>query len=438
MQVGTASSPDHQFGDQAHNLITHARSTREYDQAILQESDSIRISRVLCIFCMAYVHVHLLDQPAFESTWYFSSTRTLLADLFGRSSVPLLSMISGVLLVGVVRKRSLLKVAQGRARGLLVPMVVWNLIGLALAILTARGLPQSPLNAVLALTGPAHYVHLTFLRDVFVVSLGTPLYVLLAKRVPALFLLGAVVLTSVIDLKPLILRDQIFLYYVVGVYIGVYRFTLSNFRSLAKTTHIAMGCLVISALITQYAPQLARVYYHSVFEDLVRRPICALWFWLVARQLARNLEVRQVVRQHLEPAIFLMFLSHATVIHVVGSLYARFVPPHAISYFGVWLFLPPACLLVAVVGNKVLSRLPPIVSLVLTGQSPTSKPTHKAVTQDAIGAPPIRPPQPHLRPARPASPIVEVSTGLVAGALGILTRKPPSTHPRPHDSGVRS
>jgi hypothetical protein len=345
---------------------------------------------------MAYVHVHVIKVAGLESTWYFSNTRTLLVELFGRSSVPLLSMISGALLVGVARKRSWLKIMQGRARGLLLPMVTWNLIGLTLALLTAKHAPSSPWNAVFAFTDRAQYTHLTFLRDVFVVSLGTPLFVLLAKRSPLLFLGGSVILISFIDLKPLVLRDQIFLYYLVGVYIGVYRFQFFKFRWVVPLTHFAMATLVISALLGQYVPVVERVYYHPVFEDLVRRPVCALWFWLVAQTLVRHDTIRAVVRQHLEPAIFLMFLSHATVIHFVGSIYARWVPRHGLTYFGVWLLLPFICLLAAVFMTKLLGHLPAPISLLFTGQ------TRKAPASPNIGPQPrVAFPRPSPRLTRP-------------------------------------
>ncbi len=368
------------------------------------------MSRVLCIVCMAYVHVHLLKNVEFESTWYFSNTRTLLADLFGRSSVPLLSMISGALLVGVARKRSWLQIMNGRARGLLVPMVVWNLVGVTLALLTARQV-SDPWNAIFPFTGQAQYTHLTFLRDVFVVSLGTPLFVLLAKRSPALFFVGCVLLTTVTDLKPIVLRDQIFLYYVVGVYVGVYQVQLLRLRSMVTAAHIAMTTLVVSALASQYVPALGRLYYHPVFEDLVRRPVCALWFWFVAQGLARHDTVVAVVRRHLEPAIFLMFLSHATVIVVVGSVYARWLPHTGLTYFGVWLLLPPVCLLAAVIMNKVLARLPAPVSLLLTGQPPTSRPSSDTESQAGAGFP--RPPARLPRPTQSRSRFPRLIAALV-------------------------
>ncbi len=347
------------------------RTAHEYDISLERSSETIRTCRVLCIFCMVYVHVHLFEHAAFQNTPYFLVTRSLFVELFGRSSVPLLSVISGALMVGVIRRRPLTKVLRGRARTLLLPLATWNLIGIAASVAVGHELHVDYLNALIALKGKAFLEPLTFLRDIFVVSTVTPVVIHLSRRFPWLLLMGTVALTHSIELSPIVLRNQILLYYVVGVYVGVYRVEdRVKPRSLAIFAGISIGFLSALAIALPFAPGLSELYHAQLFENLIRRPICALSFWFAATSISRVNPLRRLIHEYLEPAIFLMFLSHILVIQVLGSAYARWGPKGALSYYLAWLILPPLCLATSVAIRRILDHLPSVLSLLLVGRPP--------------------------------------------------------------------
>src|SRR3546814_1653028 len=69
-----------------------------------------------------------IDQLRAQGTGWQSVPYWTLIELFGRSSVPLLSIISGWLVMASVSKRDYAQFAGGKAKSLLLPMVAWNLI----------------------------------------------------------------------------------------------------------------------------------------------------------------------------------------------------------------------------------------------------------------------------------------------------------------------
>jgi hypothetical protein len=74
-------------------------SENKNDKMSPVSSDAIRIARVLCIVCMAYVHMR---QPNVD----FPIVWAVVVDTLGRASVPLLSVISGYLMVPFFSRRT--------------------------------------------------------------------------------------------------------------------------------------------------------------------------------------------------------------------------------------------------------------------------------------------------------------------------------------------
>ncbi|TDX32631.1 hypothetical protein [Rhodovulum visakhapatnamense] len=131
---------------------------------------------------MSYVHLHVFTRPGAG----FRVVDIILVDTFGRSSVPLLSTLSGYFMVSFFAKRSYVAAALVRARaasadGDLEPC----------RLCPAR-LHLSPRDALLAATDQSKLVYPSFLRDLFVMSPLTPLLVLGFRKAP--WIVGAVIL----------------------------------------------------------------------------------------------------------------------------------------------------------------------------------------------------------------------------------------------------
>ena len=143
------------------------RDLGEYWRSVNSSSDAIKVSRVFCIFFMSYVHLHFFGLDLYGSEIYMA-VRAIIVDVLGRSSVPLLSIISGFLAWGIFQRKRNSDVFKDRARKILVPMILWNSVGVFLLFLKSEA-PQGVelLNGIFALAGPGVYAHLDFLRDIY-------------------------------------------------------------------------------------------------------------------------------------------------------------------------------------------------------------------------------------------------------------------------------
>jgi len=284
-------------------------------------SDGIRVARVLCIVFMSYAHLHFFKLPGAE----FPVIESVVVDTLGRSSIPLLSILSGLLMVGFFSRRGWLAASASRFRSLIVPMMLWNFI--AVAIWGYDSLP----NDVLALTSPSKLIYLAFLRDLFVLSLLTPGLIYLARKMP-IGLFAAVSILNLGDVtSPLVLRPQIAFFYCLGVLIATNPIRVP--KALAVSLAFAFVGLVMAEI---WIPEINS----RLFDNLVRRPITAGTFWIASLWLAER--SRRIVQ--LDNAAFPFFLMHGIIFHAVGALYYRMPELHTVPiYLTVWLITPPIC-----------------------------------------------------------------------------------------------
>ncbi|MEM6292107.1 MAG: acyltransferase family protein [Myxococcota bacterium] len=329
-------------------------------------SDAIRVARVLCIVPMAYVHAPL-DAHLAEGA---APLVAVLRDVLGRSSVMLLSALSGVLMVRVLASRPWPKAMLGRLRTLVVPLVVWNAVALGIWGAMGRPLPANLLNAISAVSDHGMLVALTFLRDLFVVATCTPVLIGLARRLgpwPILLLFAA---GGFVSTKPVVAHSQIMAYYALGVGVGVLR--LEDLPGVSLLRRLMVPALVLLSVASACRPMLGApltVLDTNAFDACVRRPVCAGSFWVLSTWLASRPRVRTVVRRHLEPAIYLMFLSHSLVLFGLAALATRAGFVHAPRYGLLWVAMPGICLGVAVLGRRVLQPLPGWVHGLVIGRS---------------------------------------------------------------------
>ena len=334
---------------------------------ISAHSDTIRVCRVLCILPMAYVHVSLGEARSPVG----AVARSVVRDLLGRSSVLLLSIVSGLLMVRVFASRGWGAAVWGRARGLVVPMVAWNLI--ALAILAALGRPWHGdlLNGLLAVTDHGITRPLTFLRDLFVVSLFTPLFVVVLRRLGLWALVPMVLAGGFVSTKPLVAHSQIVSYFVLGVGFGVLELErLRVVRAAVRVAPWALAALVVLSAARPLAGDALAFMGTNPFDALVRRPICAAGFWALSMRLVRRPDVERTVTRWLEPAIFAMFLSHGAVLQLLRMGVLGLGVRHPGFLLGAWLVLPWVALAVAVVLQRALARGPAALYRVLLGKAP--------------------------------------------------------------------
>lgn len=345
--------------------MVECRSDEGLESLIKGASDTIRVCRVLCIVPVAYVHVSLGG----DVTPFGAALRGVLRDLLGRSSVLLLSIVSGLLMVRVFATRGYAAGVWGRVEGLLVPMVAWNVLAIGLSVLLGRAVSSEGINALLAITDHSATRPLTFLRDLFVVSLLTPLLAVGIRRAGLWLLVPLALVGGFVSTKPILAHSQILSYFAIGVGFGVLR--LERLRIVQWGARVAPWLLLVLAVLSAARPfvDALAVMDRSVFDAMVRRPVCAASFWVLSTRAVRWDGFRRLVVRWLEPAIFAMFLSHSIVLQFLrqGLLSTGVRDPAVL--LAAWVVLPFASLGVAVAGQRAMLRMPNGLYRVFLGKS---------------------------------------------------------------------
>ena len=341
------------------------RTPAEYTSLITGTSDSIRAARIICIFFMTYVHVHLFTDANLQNSPQFQTALSLIREVAGRASVPLLSVVSGFLFVGYLARRSHLKATKDRAKGLLVPIVTWNLVGILLFSILDGVRPWS-LNDFFPFTDHGFQYHLTFLRDLFVVSLLSPLLIRALKYAPLATIASVILITAFEDTWPIILRASILMYFTFGLLFGLYRLEgLNIYKQGRYIVYAAFGAILFHAVIGG-VDSLNK--YFNVTNWIIH-PVSALTFWRISQWVASQSNLMRLVKI-LEPAVFLLYLSHGVTGRIIAGVYAQLDFAHTPwLYTLTWIAIPVLCFIAALIGRFTILRLPPPLSMAVIGKS---------------------------------------------------------------------
>jgi len=346
----------------------------------------MRIARVLCILALVYVHTppyargapaELISADGFYWIW---------RELAGRTSVALLSVFSGFLVVRLGQSESWSAKIRKKVRTLIVPLLLWNLIALAKNFAVSRGQELPALfdlpRLLLAVDGNPALTPMYFLRDVFVCNLLIIPLMFGARR--AALATGLLLFANaVFDVeRGLFLNDAIPLFYFLGLLAGIGvmsadRFPMKAVRGRGQGAIAASVAIALMLLGTAGSYSLAGVgsagEYGQNLSDVVSRLGGALLFWTVADRVRTSRAASEVVG--FEPVIFFVFCSHpislgaawmaAQVAHV------SYATP---SYFLFFVVTPFISLIAGVVGLAVLRRVAPwLLTLLVGGRFPSDE-----------------------------------------------------------------
>ena len=344
-------------------------------------SANIAVARVICICGIVYVHAWTgLDVDGLRAqggSWH-SVLYWALIELLGRSSVPLLSVISGWLVAKSVARRSYGHFIARKAKSLVLPMVLWNLMAVAVILLLARygelrapqpdfGLPL--LNEILHLTAPGEInVQNAFLRDVFICMLAAPLLVRLPSAALALLVCGLLAWAIEGWQLYMLLRPQILLFFVLGILACRTGFETVVDRlpllPLAVVFAVAGAAKCWLSIWGQYHltthPEAVAVL------DNVLRLVAAMFFWRVAGALGRSAAGPLLAR--LDAYTFVLFCSHVLLIWLlgplIGPLFGRFGEPG----YPVFLLAQPVVMLGGAMAiGQVMRKTWPGAAAILSG-----------------------------------------------------------------------
>jgi len=341
-------------------------------------SAAIGVARVVCILGVVYAHAWTGlggDELAAAHDTPQGVLRWLLVEMFGRSAVPLLGMISGWLAAGSVAKRSYAGFLASRAKTILAPMVLWN----ALAVLLVSGAALSGwINApvpvgwrdwtdeLLCLGGPSDInVQMPFLRDLFVCMAIAPLLARLPRG--GLMTVAALALAWTVSgvSFPLLLRPSILAFFAVGM--------LARREGLAARVGglpilgLAVPFVGLALVAAQVeAAGVALPVWAAGGLDMALRFAAGAFFWAAAWRIARRAPAEWLLKA--EPFAFLMFCAHVVMIWLIGPLIGRVTGPMGSPLYPLFLIVQPPLVLAASVGvGRMLTRLAPAAAKVLSG-----------------------------------------------------------------------
>lgn len=344
-------------------------------------SQAIGVARLICILGIVYVHAWTGiggEQMSRLAESAQGITRWSVVELFGRASVPLLTMISGWLVAASIGRRGTPSFVAGKARAVLAPMLLWNAIGIVVVMSASRaGWVVGPVrgdfmffaNNLLSVTRGADInVQMTFLRDLFLCMLAAPLLVRLSSRW-LILLIAATTLWVIVGWQLyLLLRPSILIFFIAGLLAR--RHHLAEAAARLAPWQAALPFLLIGPLKIALSVAMdgrGGLDLHVLAAvDLVTRAAVALLVWRLAIGLARRPLGEQLLG--LERYAFFLFCSHLLFMWLVapqlGQITGSMGHP---AWLGLFLVMPPLALVFAIVLAKAVETLSPTAADLLSG-----------------------------------------------------------------------
>ncbi|TVZ39691.1 acyltransferase-like protein [Alteromonadaceae bacterium 2753L.S.0a.02] len=342
------------------------RTAENYQNVLNRLSTPIKMSRVVCILFMTFAHNFIILKLKASQNPFIAKFCTALVDVMARSSVPLLTVISGFLIIHYLVKYDWQQIARKRFKSLILPMISWNLLCATVAIAIGMTVPNHP-NTILALTDHSFVIPLTFLRDLFVLSALSPLLYFALKHVPLLTLAVIAGFCSFFDLHPILLREQMLIFFAAGMYAGMYQISLG--RVTLPLVTILFVILAVVELNLFFDFSNFSLFKTEIYENLIKRPICALFVILLMLHLVRSHKQTTQSLLKIEPFIFIVFLAHPLLTHFLSAALGKFglTSSEPLALFS-GLMLPLLVLVSCFVLNECFKMAPRSIQLLFTGK----------------------------------------------------------------------
>jgi hypothetical protein len=346
-------------------------------QASATDSDIIQIARVLCIYFMIHVHLY----PGFDvivlPDWMMP-IRIVVSDIFGRASVPLLSIISGYLAISSFSKRGYGSAIRTKALTLMSTLALWNVFAIALALiawsamgtetdalleLSSATLPQVVYSLIFSVDNGSLQLSHAFLRDLFMCFALVPIIQVYCSRLNPL--LGMVLLCAfiyLVGIEPVIYRENILICFVAGVYLQQINFRLG---SIERWAFLVIPAFLVFAWI-EFTGRVELYEIHDVVQ-LAKRFAVASTILLASTWLAKTFLRRFLLK--ISRPVFLVFLSHNLGFGVIWSVWMLAQGPEINSAYVIYLFGAPLIVwAIAYLIYPWLLRLPSAMRIPLIGK----------------------------------------------------------------------
>lgn len=334
---------------------------------------------MLCILGIVYVHAwtgltgHQLAQTAQTGQSVF---RWVLMEAFGRSAVPLLGMVSGWLVAGSTRRKPYGAFVAGKAKTILLPMVLWNALSIVLISGGAWfGLLRAPIprdlwalvDELFCLATPNDInVQTAFLRDLFLCLAVAPFLTRLSRG----WLVALTVAVAIWAISGwnsvIVLRPQIPLFFLFGILVR--RAGVAERLGTAPILLAVVPAVVLVAIKTGLSiwgrTYIALHDYQFVSLDIAARLAVSFAMW----RLAWGLAASPAVFRRIEPYAFLMFCSHLILIWLASPLLEIFPGPlGSPGYPVLFVLFPILAMGGAILIGRGLLKYAPGAAVILSG-----------------------------------------------------------------------
>jgi succinoglycan biosynthesis protein ExoH len=297
---------------------------------------------------------------------WFSLTKAFFQNALFRTTVPVLTAISGYLVFHSGLDRLPGKLAAKKARSLLVPFLIFNvpLVFIVFVAELATGLHTNyqltPFSADVWLDALFGIVHspvnypLNFLRDMIVLMALAPAMGWLIRRAPTIgFALVCLVFLENLD-GILVLRNLMPVLFYVGGVAACYRW---NLRALDR---LAVPCAIAFLLLC------ASIVWFRIANTTTLRLVSPLLVWPASSMLLGTRVGNWCMR--LNKYSFLLFVAHAPILFGTWLVYQH--AGSGIPYPLYWVGAPVLTTLVLIAAYHVAARLAPdLLSIALGGRA---------------------------------------------------------------------
>ncbi|KEQ52606.1 putative succinyltransferase [Sphingobium chlorophenolicum] len=344
-----------------------------------RRSDAISIARVICILGVVYVHAWTglsgHDLESLRGTPQ-DSLRWGLMEIFGRSAVPLLGLISGWLVQGSSRTHDWFRHVVRKARTILLPMILWNALailfvsGAAWALGLSAPVPSSTgwmfQELFIVSRNPDINVQMPFLRDLFLCMLAAPLFV----RLPGWALAWVAATAALCQIMgwgpPVLMRPAILFFFIIGI-IARREGLADRVAAMPWTVAAPPFALLMTAqLYSSLHPGVVSSGVGTAVLDMTVRIAAALFFWRFAWSLAASPARGMLLR--IEPFAFFLFCSHLILIWLGGPALGIVFGKLGSPFYPAYLLVQPLLVLATVLLlGSLLSRAAPGLAKLLSG-----------------------------------------------------------------------
>ncbi len=282
-----------------------------------------------------------------------------------RATVPVLTVLSGFLLFRSNLQLQLSRLLSKKTSSIFIPMLIWNiLVVAALYFLQKYGhsshsfttelYPFQLDNWINAITGlfsnPANYP-LNFLRDLYVISLLSPLYWIILKRAPYIGLI-CVLFVAYFNLDGyLVLRHDMMVSFYIGGLAAIQNWDLKYLDGYAKWL-LAIFIVICLAIII-----------FDIENIFLFRWVSPFLVW-PSISLISHTKFGEFLYQNSKNSFF-TFLAHGPIVFILWIIFKKI--PIEMPYFIYWLIAPILTVYISMFLNGQFRKRLPRTALVALG-----------------------------------------------------------------------